>query len=924
MHLHFVSRCTQSTRILITVILCLFMLACGGRSVEEHIAQAQQHIQSGDANTAIIELKAAIQSDPKNAQARFLLGKIYMEMNDYASAEKELTRARDLGYSAADVIPLLSQAFQRNQTVVGLSTIDTSSVKDDAAAQAQVSFYKLQSLVELEQKDEAKALLDEIRVLDTDSVYRDLALVYETIMANDATGAELQLSKIRKEAPANRDLLNILARLYIIQNKRSEALEVMGEYVTQSPDDLETLFTYTGLLIEAGNTEEAKVHADKLIDISPNNPLLNQMYAVILASEDNHKGAFDAAEKSISLGNLNPVARVIAGYSAYKMNDFINANKHLSFIASDLPDNHPGLKMLASSQLELGLSLQASQILARVSPEDSAHSELYSKLGYELIQDGYIDEAKVLIEQTEQTATNNVDLTRIGILKLSVNDLDGILDLEAAAKSAPDDVSTQAILATAYLANRDYDKALQLAGNWQALMPTEAKAYVLEAEAAVATDDLTRAQVALETAEGLAPNDPVVGMSMVRLMVKQQNYTDAFTRVESVLATAPTFEPALLMYYMLGKELDNGKDPIIYLDRAIAEQPTPSMYLLKARVLNSQGKYDEALAVLANHQAVDDDSQQYWISKGQALVASDKVNSAQDHYALWLEAYPNSFDALLGRLVIHDVKNEHTQGLALIKSKPILRKQLPIKVMELNFLTRLGNTNSARKIYNELADNVKALGDIQALNAQLFLLENKPKQAIEPAQIGYKSRNNRRNMVTLFKAYEGANNPADAIKVLNEYVTQKPDDGVAKMLLAERSMQSNPRKAITIYTEIVQQQPSNFVALNNLAHLLYTQDELDKASEYATNAMAIKPDNASVVDTLAQIYIAQEKYQDALALYQRVVSDTMQNEAIFLNYIETLILADNRLLAKRKLESRQWQERNSQQRIDVIKAKYNI
>jgi hypothetical protein len=30
------------------------------------------------------------------------------------------------------------------------------------------------------------------------------------------------------------------------------------------------------------------------------------------------------------------------------------------------------------------------------------------------------------------------------------------------------------------------------------------------------------------------------------------------------------------------------------------------------------------------------------------------------------------------------------------------------------------------------------------------------------------------------------------------------------------------------------------------------------------------------------------------------------------------------LLAKRKLESRQWQERNSQQRIAVIKAKYNI
>ena len=123
---------------------------------------------------------------------------------------------------------------------------------------------------------------------------------------------------------------------------------------------------------------------------------------------------------------------------------------------------------------------------------------------------------------------------------------------------------------------------------------------------------------------------------------------------------------------------------------------------------------------------------------------------------------------------------------------------------------------------------------------------------------------------------------------------------------------------------LVAQQPNNFVALNNLAYLRYEQDEFAKAEGYAKKAMAIQPDNAAVVDTLAQVYNAQEQYDEALTLYNRVVSDIMPNEVIFLNYIETLILADNRLLVKRKLESRQWQERNSQQRIAVIKAKYNI
>ncbi len=160
--------------------------------------------------------------------------------------------------------------------------------------------------------------------------------------------------------------------------------------------------------------------------------------------------------------------------------------------------------------------------------------------------------------------------------------------------------------------------------------------------------------------------------------------------------------------------------------------------------------------------------------------------------------------------------------------------------------------------------------------------------------------------------------------LINKHVAARPNDTVASLLLAERSMKSTPQKSITIYTSLVVQQPNNFVALNNLAYLLYEQDEFAKAEGYAKKAMAIQPDNAAVVDTLAQVYNAQEQYDEALTLYNRVVSDTMPNEVIFLNYIETLILADNRLLAKRMLESRQWQERNSQQRIAVIKAKYNI
>lgn len=918
------TRISRAIRSAIVVSACVTLFACGGKSVEEHIAQAQQHIANGDNNAAIIELKSAIQSDPKNPQARFILGSIYMDTNEFASAEKELTRARDLGYSAAEVIPLLSQAFQRNQTVVGLSTLDTSAVEDNATAQAQVSFYKLQSFIELQKNTEALSLIDDIEALNTDSIYRDLALVYKTILANNAAGAELQLNNIRKEAPNNRDLLDVLARLYMVQGKQVEAAEVLGEYIVQSPDDLETLFIYAGLLVDIGEIEEAQTHINKLLEISPNNAILNQMNAVVLASQDNHLGAFEAAETSINLGNGNPVARLIAGFSAFQLQDFVNANKHLSLVAPNLPDDHPGIKMLATSQLELGLSLQANSTLSRLDVEDVDNPQLYSKLGYELIQDGYIEEAKALISKTEQLASSNQELTRMGILKLSVNDLDGMLDLESAAKDAPENLDTQIILATAYLANRDYDKALALSSSWQRLMPNESKAYVLEAEASVGLQDFDRAEVALTKALELAPNDPIPNMSLVRILARKKEYQRAFELVENVLENAPTFEPALMIYYGLAKGLNNGKDVVPYLDKAIALDSTPAMYILKAKILNSKGDYNAALEVLATPEAIDEDASQYWLTKGQSLVASNQVNSAEAHYTQWLDKFPNSYDALIGRLVVHDVKSEFKAGLELIKAKPMLRDENPVKLMELQFLTQTKATREARKLYNSLNAEIKALPDTMGIHAALLLQENNPKTAIAPAEKAYQARSNRRNLITLVKAYDGMNRRAESMAVLSKFVETKPNDAVALMLFAERNMKSQPKKSIEIYQQIVEQQPGNFIALNNLGYLLYEQEEYDSAENYAKRAMAIRPDNAAVVDTLAQIYNAKSQFDDSLSLYKRVVSDTMENETIFLNYVETLILADNRLLAKRKLESREWQERNSQQRIDVLRAKYNI
>ena len=92
----------------------LLVAACdeaANMTAQDHLAKAEEHRTQGDLAASVIELKNAIQKDPKNAQARLLLGTSQLQRGDLRSAEKELLRARDLGSAPSDLAEPLGRTL---------------------------------------------------------------------------------------------------------------------------------------------------------------------------------------------------------------------------------------------------------------------------------------------------------------------------------------------------------------------------------------------------------------------------------------------------------------------------------------------------------------------------------------------------------------------------------------------------------------------------------------------------------------------------------------------------------------------------------------------------------------------------------------------------------------------------------------------
>ncbi|MCP5020025.1 MAG: tetratricopeptide repeat protein [Ketobacter sp.] len=233
----------------------------------QHLTKAQEYIEADDVKAATIELKNALQKNPKNARARFLLGKLHLEAGNPAGAEKELSRASELGMEDKKILPLLSQAlFQQGKSdeVLNLSG-------ENLSADEQAEVLATQGLAHLAKRniDEAEALIEKALAADATSipVLMAAARLYSIKQASEK--ARKSLDAVIQSDPQYVPAWSLLGDIELRDQHLEQAVSAYTKAIDLSKNNLPDRLKRALVLIPQQKYEKAQSDLDLLMQQAP-------------------------------------------------------------------------------------------------------------------------------------------------------------------------------------------------------------------------------------------------------------------------------------------------------------------------------------------------------------------------------------------------------------------------------------------------------------------------------------------------------------------------------------------------------------------------------------------------------------------------------------------------------------------------------
>jgi len=873
---------------------------------QEHIQRAKDLEDKGKLQEGVIELKNAIQKNPDSAQARLLLGEIYLRLGLGNEAEKELSRAEKLGVNPETIKLQLGKAW--------LLTGDYKRVLEEispslsTSPRSKAAFFKMQgdALLGLRKLDEGCKLYKDALAIDPEHISAYWGLANCALAHGNSGEARDMLTTAIKINDADPVSWTALGNLERLNNNNQAAIVAYSAALKHDPSNLDALFGRAQIYAESGKAVEANADLKRLSTLAPAFFGVHFLEALLHYSAGKTDQALDSVQRAIKANPNYMPAQLLFAIVQYDKKSYENAAKNLSKYLQRIPGHLEVRKLLAATYLKLNQPSRSLELLAPYITAGKADGQTLALAGEARMRSDDPSSAKGLFEKAAELVPTSVAFqTKVGLSLLASGDnAEAIRALDTSAAMSNKDPRADIALAYHYIDTKQFDNALGVLADIEKKLPNSPGTYSLMGVAYAGKGDYVQARKNYERALTLKPDLVSASIRLAAIDISEKDYAAARSRYQSILGKDEKNIPAMVGLAELSVIEKREGEYLKWLEKAA--KASPAAFVPRALMANHYQETQQpqkALVIAREAAAANPGLPEALTLLGRMQLAAGENDNAVVTFTKLTAMAPKSAEAQYNLAkVLASIGNE--KG-----ARSALRTSLTLDPDYVDSLAALSSLEASQGNHAEAVKLARAVQVHAAVSPRGFILEGDAllaeKRFAEAVSAYAKAPEKSKDSQLIIRQHQAMllGNAADkADSMLLGWLQTHPQDMVARAYLAESYIRRKLNaEAIKQYETLLNTVPNNPMVLNNLA-ILYQQQKNPKALATAEKTYKIAPGNPSYADTLGWVLVLQGQTERGIKLLEKAVAGSSQNPEVRFHYAYALTQAGQGSLARQEIK----------------------
>lgn len=872
---------------------------------QEHIQLAKDFEDKGNLKESVIELKNAVQKYPDSAQARLLLGQIYLKLGKGHEAEKEFSRAEKLGVNTESIKLQLGKAWlmmgEYKRVLEEISPAASTSPRN----KSMILQMQADALMGLGQHEEACTLYAQVLSKEPELIPAYWGMAHCAAAKKDLNAAKAYLDTAFKIDPKNPGTWLLLGDLEHTFDNLPAAEAAYAAALKIFPSDIRGLANHAAVLLSMGKYDLAGKDIATLRKLAPHDLRGGYLNALLHYRQGRYAEAKGFLQEVLAAAPKHRPSVLLAGAVAYALGDYEQAASKLGQVLGETPGNVYTRKLLAATQIKLGEPDNARETLKPLLLSMPHDPQVQNLVGGTHMAAAEFNKAGDFFEKAV-AADPNTPATRmqLGLARLLARESDtAVTELGSAARlDLKGETQADMLLVIAYIDRREFDKALEATAALEKKQPNNPAVFNLKGGAFLGKNDTVNARKSFEKALKLNPTYLPAAKNLARLDHHEGKLEAARKHFQTILAKEGNNSRAMVELAKLWLADGDEKQAVSLLERAVKSDPkSVEAYRLLVNHHLRHKQTPNAIALAREALAANPDHPDALYTLGMAQLAAKDVVSALSTFKKLAVLAPKSpevhYRLAATQIAAKDLAGAQQSLQAALRLSP---KALDLHVALFQLMQMRERNDEALKLAQNLQQLHPKVATGFSLEGDALVKAGQYARAADAYSKAFDRTQNGTLLSKLHRSLVLAGKRANADARLAAWLKQNPDDITIRVYLARDHAEAGQnRQAIEQYEHILRKHKDPAL-LNNLAWL-YLQEKDPKAKATAEQAYKIAPESPFVQDTLGWILVQNSDLTRGLGLLRKAAGLAPDHPSIHYHLAVALVKSGDKATARKAL-----------------------